>query len=208
MTSGGKKRGGDRIDRQTSSVFTQTVSLCNSNKARRFSNVPHSSVIRAISFPSSPSATMSFAIPRNVPSFQHPQRRLEDAVWGSSGNSRYTLSLPGSGGNDKELPMYKDKPYNYPPSRRRGRKRTYFLLAVVAGIVWLYYIGWFGGGEGGSGMDSGVIDVKGLLEKMQAGSASGRGQKVDWEQRREQVKKAMEISWAGYEKYAWGTFVT
>ena len=27
---------------------------------------------------------------------------------------------------------------------------------------------------------------------------------MDWEQRREQVKKAMEISWAGYEKYAWG----
>ena len=152
---------------------------------------------------------MSFAIPRNVPSFNDPQRRYEDALWGSSSSSYtkpasngYGLHIPGTGGgSSKELPMYKDKPYNYPPSRRRGRKRTYLILMLAGLAFWIYYRGSWQGGAGG-GQYGDVVDAKSLLGLM----GSSRGGKVDWEARREQVKKAMEISWSGYEKYAWGTY--
>ena len=148
-------------------------------------------------------STMSFAVPRNVPTFNDPQRRYEDALWGSSGTSRHTHNKPSlsngfglaNGGAGRELPMYKDKPYNYPASRRRGRKRMYLLIAFVLGGVWLYWKGWFGGAG-----TSGIGDGRSLWDSI---GTSGKGP-VDWDLRREQVKKAMEISWAGYEKYAWG----
>ena len=50
---------------------------------------------------------MSFAITRNVPNFESAQRKFEDNVWNK---------LPG---NEKGLPMYKDKPFGYPGSSRR-----------------------------------------------------------------------------------------
>ena len=43
-------------------------------------------------------ADMSFAVPRNIPNFDTAQRRFEDGVW-----NKFT-------GNEKGLPMYKDKP--------------------------------------------------------------------------------------------------
>ena len=147
---------------------------------------------------------MSFAIPRNVPSFNHPDRRYEDALWGSSSSrasNGYGLHIPGTGGGSgKELPMYKDKPYNYPPSRRRGRRRTWLGLMILGVVFWLYYRGSFGAAGGVS--EGEVRDAKSLWGSMGKGS-KGR---VDWDSRREQVKKAMEISWAGYEKYAWGMY--
>ncbi|KAI9870052.1 MAG: mannosyl-oligosaccharide alpha-1,2-mannosidase, partial [Watsoniomyces obsoletus] len=50
---------------------------------------------------------MSFAVPRNVPNFNNAQRQFEDNVW-----NKVT-------GNEKGLPMYKDKPYHFQPSQRR-----------------------------------------------------------------------------------------
>ncbi|KAK1919659.1 hypothetical protein P3342_001952 [Pyrenophora teres f. teres] len=60
---------------------------------------------------------MSFAIPRNVPNFESAQRKFEDNVWNK---------IPG---NEKGLPMYKDKPsgkvYGYGGARgRRGFLRS------------------------------------------------------------------------------------
>jgi mannosyl-oligosaccharide alpha-1,2-mannosidase len=95
--------------------------------------------------------------------------------------------------------MYKDKPYNYPPSQRRGRRKLYLTLGVLLVIVWLYYTGWIGGSSGGS--EARDREGKGLWGTFSSESPKGP---VNWTQRREQVKKAMEISWAGYEKYAWG----
>ncbi|KAK4105852.1 glycoside hydrolase family 47 protein [Parathielavia hyrcaniae] len=82
---------------------------------------------------------MSFAIPKNVPSFTNPQRQLEDHVWAaaaasssSSSSSRQRTAAssvlngvqdfiaPRSGGG-AGLPMYKDKPYMYPPRRGGGQ---------------------------------------------------------------------------------------
>lgn len=95
--------------------------------------------------------------------------------------------------------MYKDKPYNYPPSERRRRKRLWFVLAAFVCLSLGYYRGWFGGSrESSISIDR---DGKGLWNTFSSGSQKGP---VNWTQRREQVKKAMEISWAGYEKYAWG----
>jgi hypothetical protein len=146
----------------------------------------------------------SFQVPHNVPSFNDPQRRYEDAVWGNSGRSRFGnsasngfgLHLPGT--DSKELPMYKDKPYNYPHSQRRGRKRLYLGLAALLVVFWLYYKGWVPGSS-----DSGLGDGegKGLWGTFSSDSRNGP---ANWTQRREQVKKAMEISWSAYEKYAWG----
>ncbi|EAQ93322.1 hypothetical protein CHGG_01557 [Chaetomium globosum CBS 148.51] len=69
---------------------------------------------------------MSFAIPKNVPSFSNPQRQLEDHVWGASQSRQRSAAslvggvqdfLGGGGGSNSRagLPMYKDKPYMYPP---------------------------------------------------------------------------------------------
>jgi hypothetical protein len=150
---------------------------------------------------------MSFSRPHHVPSFDDPQRRYEDALWGNSGRSRFTgsasngygIHLPGS--DSKELPMYKDKPYNYPSSRRRGRKRIYLAIGLVVALAWLYYSGWIGRSRD----ETETRDGKGLWSTFSSDSRKGP---VNWTQRREQVKKAMEISWAGYEKYAWGMLLS
>jgi hypothetical protein len=99
--------------------------------------------------------------------------------------------------------MYKDKPYNYPDGRRRGRKRT--VLAVVWGLVmgYLWWTGWFTFGMGRDDPERREGAGQGLWGMFES---KGGGKSVSWMARREQVKKAMEISWGGYEKYAWGMF--
>jgi mannosyl-oligosaccharide alpha-1,2-mannosidase len=97
--------------------------------------------------------------------------------------------------------MYKDKPYNYPSSRRRGRKRIYLAIGLVVALAWLYYSGWIGRSRD----ETETRDGKGLWSTFSSDSRKGP---VNWTQRREQVKKAMEISWAGYEKYAWGMLLS
>ncbi|KAF2737876.1 seven-hairpin glycosidase [Polyplosphaeria fusca] len=135
-------------------------------------------------------ADMSFALPRNVPNFENAQRRFEDNVWG-----KFT-------GNEKGLPMYKDKPTSYGP-RRGGpwfrRKRNIGIGALLL-FSFLYWFGWSGKTEAQDG------------KKPAAGSGSTWGSilggkksgKVDWEQRRQAVKDAFLISWHGYEEHGWG----
>jgi hypothetical protein len=153
---------------------------------------------------------MSFNVPRNVPSFNDPQRRYEDTIWGSSGRSRYGaqaatgiqdsmkgITLPGM--RHRELPMYKDKPYNYPESRKRGRKRFWTGLIALIVVGYLYYSGWLGSTRDNA--DARENAGRGLWGTFSSGSKKGD---INWTARREQVRKAMEISWGGYEKYAWG----
>ncbi|KAF2790735.1 glycoside hydrolase family 47 protein [Melanomma pulvis-pyrius CBS 109.77] len=133
----------------------------------------------------------SFAVPRHVPNFENAQRRLEDNVWG-----KFT-------GSEKGLPMYKDKPAGYGARRsaRRWltRKRT-FALAGLLVLSCLYWLGWIGGG-GTEGVESG--DKK----KSSWGSIIGgtkKGEKADWDKRREAVKDAFLLSWKDYETHGWG----
>ncbi|KAL2154847.1 hypothetical protein VTH82DRAFT_3523 [Thermothelomyces myriococcoides] len=156
---------------------------------------------------------MSFAIPKNVPSFSSPQRQLEDQLWAASRN-RQRSSLVGnvqgllSPGSRAGLPMYKDKPYMYPPGRggpygswRRPlyrRKRTCaFLLLIVVGLLW--WTGLFAGQQAQEGGGGGLSWNWWLTQD--------NGNEADaavWAERRERVVEAMELSWDAYERYAWG----
>ncbi|KAI9757105.1 MAG: hypothetical protein M4579_003583 [Chaenotheca gracillima] len=158
----------------------------------------------------SSSEGMSFSVPNNVPSFTHPQRRLEDRGWsaamGTVNERRHAL---GNGVSEKignyfdqnELPMYKDKPYSYAASGRskslwRSKKGLGLLLAAV--VLMLYFFGFFGGSEQGSGRSrKKAMDTWGWFKKGDNGI-------VDWDGRRERVKEAFVLSWDAYEKYAWG----
>ncbi|KAK0637554.1 Endoplasmic reticulum mannosyl-oligosaccharide 1 [Lasiodiplodia hormozganensis] len=169
---------------------------------------------------------MAFAVPRNVPNFDGPQRRFEDSAWASSGRSRFPASpapdtnngviassssaagaagaavtdrlggMFGDGG--KELPMYKDKPYNYGSSARRGwfRRRRTLIFCVLAFFVFLYWFGVFSNSEENKGTSG-----SGLFSGMMSGKTSAV---VDWDERRDRVRDAFKLSWDAYEKYAWG----
>jgi mannosyl-oligosaccharide alpha-1,2-mannosidase len=130
---------------------------------------------------------MAFNVPRNVPNFENAQRRFEDNVWG-----KFT-------GNEKGLPMYKDKPAGYGPKRRDVRKSSVGIVVLVLVGV-LYWLGWFGkGGEesvGPGGKKGGWSSI--------IPSSSSKGKVVDWEQRREAVREAFKQSWKGYEDHGWG----
>jgi mannosyl-oligosaccharide alpha-1,2-mannosidase len=168
---------------------------------------------------------MSFAVPKNVPSFSNPQRELEDHLWAasSSSNSSRQRSSGGLGSANSivggvqdllsssrsrgaALPMYKDKPYMYPPGRGGPawqrpavyrRKRTCgLLLLVVVAVVW-----WTGLFAGPQQRAVGKLNQWGWLTQ-----EDGGGKKVDWLERRERVVEAMELSWDAYERYAWGGF--
>ncbi|KAF4309899.1 putative endoplasmic reticulum mannosyl-oligosaccharide -alpha-mannosidase protein [Botryosphaeria dothidea] len=169
---------------------------------------------------------MAFAVPRNVPQFDGPQRRFEDAAWPSSGRSRFpdgagagasssssssaavagssaqtmTDRLGGMFGDGKELPMYKDKPYNYAGSARRGwfRRRRTLVFAVFAVFVFLYWFGLFSGSEENKGTS---MSGSGFFSGMMSGKPTAA---VDWDERRERVRDAFKLSWEAYEKYAWG----
>jgi len=144
---------------------------------------------------------MSYAVNRTVPS--------EDTTWQprrihntqSSGVSETVGNILAS---KNELPMYKDKPYNYAASKRKlpiyRRKRVLLLLFATIGCA-LYWVGVIPDTlhikdrtrESGNGLF-------GLI----SGTKSGT---VNWEERRARVRDAFTVSWNAYEKYAWGQSV-
>ena len=144
---------------------------------------------------------MSYAVNRTVPS--------EDTTWQPrrihntqpSGVSETVGNILAS---KNELPMYKDKPYNYAASKRKlpiyRRKRVLLLLFATIGCA-LYWVGVIPDTlhikdrtrESGNGLF-------GLI----SGTKSGT---VNWEERRARVRDAFTVSWNAYEKYAWGQSV-
>ncbi|KAJ8112092.1 hypothetical protein OPT61_g5456 [Boeremia exigua] len=129
---------------------------------------------------------MSFAVPRSIES---ASRRFEENVW-----NKVT-------GNEKGLPMYKDKPTGYAYGGGKGkrgfvrsRKGLVTITLLVLGFVYWMFVpgsnqtpaarlgpgrGWFGGN---------AASKKALL----------------WEKRRQAVKDAFLLSWHGYEEHGWG----
>lgn len=138
------------------------------------------------------------------------QRGHEDSHWRTQNGDSHTGSggfgskLDGYGfrGEKRELPMYKDKPYNYAGSRRNVSfyRRRRVLVGAILGIVALAY--W-----------SGIFSSSTIADKPKSKSRSksswswlGKQEAAfDWDERREKVKDAFMLSWDGYERYAWGT---
>lgn len=136
-------------------------------------------------------ADMSFAVPRNVPNFETAQRRFEDNVWG-----RFT-------GNEKGLPMYKDKPAHY--GSQRGvrywiRRRRGMALLVLLLFGFLYWVGWRGKDQVPVGSGKGSKSTGSRWGSI----LSGKKGKVDWEKRKESVRDAFLLSWNAYEQHGWG----
>lgn len=156
---------------------------------------------------------MSFSIPKNVPSFGNPQRVVEDHIWGNSAvtsrvgaGARATAAsvqdrVGGLFDNKNTLPMYKDKPYSYPPSQRVKplwrRKRVFGVVFALLSL--LYFLGVFQGRNEDKDDKSASPAFWGFLSK-----DTGTGKKVDWNMRREMVVDAFTLSWDAYERYAWG----
>lgn len=137
---------------------------------------------------------MSFNLPKNVPSFSNAQRALEDQSWGS-GASSLTARLGGKG--SQTLPMYKDKPYSYPPS---GRPRAAWRRKRVIGVVFLilsllYYFGTSSSAHGPTTKRPSWSWLK---------NSESEKKTADWGKRRERVVEAFELSWDAYHRYAWG----
>lgn len=138
------------------------------------------------------------------------QRSHAEDYWGNSGQSKSQNGHTNGGlgsklegyMDKKELPMYKDKPYNYAGSRKYTP--FYKQKRVISGAILLVI---------GLAYWSGIFSPL-AVEPIPLGTnksawnwlsssvttpASG-----NWEERREKVKEAFMLSWDGYEQYAWG----
>lgn len=149
---------------------------------------------------------MSFSMPKNVPDFAAPNRDLEDRAWTAVSNSGGAAAgllnqVQGrvAGLFDQQgLPMYKDKPYTYAPSMRRRPwwRRKRILSALLLGALTLLYLtGFFSGGD---------EHPRPTTTWSWMGLSQEKGG-ADWQQRRQHVVEAFELSWDAYERYAWGT---
>lgn len=150
----------------------------------------------------SSASTMSYALPQNGPTQRHPDQwsRAGQNGHGEGGISEKVTNMFNTERRDS-LPMYKDKPFGYSGSSRRSawrKKRTVGLvLGSLAGLSW-----WFG-------ILSPLSYISGESETKTSSSWSLFGaskSSVDWNARAQSVREAFQLSWAGYEKYAWGTF--
>ncbi|KAI1956416.1 mannosyl-oligosaccharide alpha-1,2-mannosidase [Ophidiomyces ophidiicola] len=175
---------------------------------------------------------MSFQLPSRVPAFNSAQREAEDGYWQAATSARNAPHNAALGGPfditdkisqfiapNRDLPMYKDKPYyaakrgaggSFMPHTKRGRKRKIVFLGalVVFGLTawWL----WAGGkvdrilsrGKGTNNVHG--EELWKWVRDFQKEEDAAKGRTVNWEERRERVKDAFIISWDGYEKHAWG----
>lgn len=140
--------------------------------------------------------------------------------WESSGRARFHHNDPErsegfgekmtnmfTGQRSDSLPMYKDKPYHYPghggkrhlPPWLRKKRTLGGVLAGLALVSW-----WFGMLSPLSWVSS-KGDGQTSSPQGKSWSLFGSKEVVNWDERAERVKDAFKISWAGYEKYGWGT---
>lgn len=145
-------------------------------------------------------STMSYALPQNGPTQRHPDQwsRVGQNGHSEGGIGEKVTNMFNPERRDS-LPMYKDKPFGYPGSSRKAawrKKRTVGLvLGTLAGLSW-----WFGVLSPLSYF-SGDSDTKSTSSWSLFGSSQP---KVNWDERADRVKEAFQLSWAGYEKHAWG----
>lgn len=147
---------------------------------------------------------MPFTIPKNVPNFQDPHRRLEDHAWaavsrrGQSGRGLLSDVQDRMNGlfEADELPMYKDKPYGGGRRRRWYRRKRVLGTLTLLLLLLFYVLGW--------------LPWQSSRPKAARGRSAwgfmgiSKNEAVDWDHRRAQVVEAFELSWDAYERYAWG----
>ncbi|CEJ85751.1 Putative Glycosyl hydrolase family 47 [[Torrubiella] hemipterigena] len=135
---------------------------------------------------------MSFSMPKNIPNFKDPYRNLEDKAWNAVRTGKVGNLFDSEG-----LPMYKDKPYAYEPSRRYRpiwrRKRTWICTFFTFILCWM--MGWLPWQHKLSAHTTSAWTWLGM---------SGEKEIVDWDHRREQVVEAFQLSWDSYERHGWG----
>lgn len=149
---------------------------------------------------------MSFNVPKNVPNFAAPHRRLEDKAWAalSGGKTNGSGILSGVQSKvsgyfeDDELPMYKDKPYGH--SRKRWWRKKRFLSTILLGFLTILYLTGFIGGGRSKHLSTSKTTWKWL-------DVSKTSNVADWEERRKSVVDAFELSFDTYARYAWGKLV-
>ena len=117
------------------------------------------------------------------------------------------------GNNEAELPMYKDKPYNYAPSSKRKpiyrRPRVLVLIALLLLIVF-----YFSGGSSSLPPPPVSDNVLEAMRGSQLGKTFGNFMKEskkptsNWSDRRDRVRDAFKISWEAYEQHGWGGYLT
>jgi hypothetical protein len=156
----------------------------------------------------SSASTMSYALPQNGPTHRHGDN------WSRSGEGGQAnagigekMSTMFNAERRDSLPMYKDKPAGYFGNSRRlpwfkKKRNVAVALGSLAGISW-----WFGILSPLSYFGS-VAEVSSKSSTSSSWTllGSSKGPKVDWDERADKVRDAFKISWAGYEKYAWGMF--
>lgn len=148
-------------------------------------------------------SNMSFASSQGGPTHRHTD------MWQSlraneQANESVSEKISGMFASDKKdsLPMYKDKPYAYPGSRKhmpfyRRKRIVALLLASLAAVSW-----WFGILSPLSYFSS--SGTKSTSKSKSSWGLMGSSSNVDWDERAEKVKDAFRTSFNDYEKHAWG----
>nr|POE48435.1 mannosyl-oligosaccharide 1,2-alpha-mannosidase [Quercus suber] len=103
------------------------------------------------------------------------------------------------GGDGKQgLPMYKDKPYSYPGGRKLPwyKRRRVFAVIVTTFVLVIWW----------SGIFAPSSSTRSGKPKPKASSTWGltTSKAADWDARAEAVRDAFKMSFADYEKHAWG----
>ena len=137
------------------------------------------------------------------------QRSHAEDYWLNSGQSRSQNGHMNGGLGSrldgfmekKELPMYKDKPYNYAGSRKytplyRQKRVISGAILVIIGLAY-----WFGIFSSSAVLPKSRDTKKNVWDWLSSPSIS---ESVDWDDRRQRVKEVFMLSWDGYEQYAWG----
>jgi len=132
----------------------------------------------------------SYAIPRGATplnSAQQPERQQRHAH-----KSTATEKINGMFAAKGELPMYKDKPYNYSGSRKLPfyrKRRTLLAIPAVIALLLLYIAGY----------------TPGSPTTRTSWRSGPKTPLINWNERQDEVKEAFKLSWGAYEKHAWGT---
>ena len=129
---------------------------------------------------------MSFSLPNKVPNFGSAVREAENQFWQAA-----------RGSTDRELPLYKDKPYgvDFKHAERSKKRQKLGIIAILVGVLF-YLVYTFGQSHSGS-------PAKSTHSSWFSGLFTPKGT-ISWKDRQDAVKNAFVVSWKGYEKYAWG----